>query len=234
MMTVDERWERDFVLALRVRDVSGVAIGAALEEVKGHCVETGESPADAFGPPLAYAKSLSFPESAQVRGMPSLRTTAYGLFALAGLWVFPDAAGALLRGARMEVTKGQVVSAVTLLVVVVLLAWVVSPLAQKPFVAALAVTAALFLVIGPGILWRTPAFEAGALVPTVLAGLALLVGAVGLVRRHTDDAADPLVDPVTGRAEQARRVPGLLLRFGPLMFIVVAVTLAVLDWRVPR
>ncbi len=39
---VEQDWAADFVLALRLRDVPGAAIGAALAEVDAHCADAGE------------------------------------------------------------------------------------------------------------------------------------------------------------------------------------------------
>lgn len=60
MMAIEKKWEQQFVLALRSREVSGTAVGAALAEVESHCADTGQTAQEAFGPPLAYAASLDF------------------------------------------------------------------------------------------------------------------------------------------------------------------------------
>src|SRR5690625_6856245 len=51
-----QQWCDDFVLELRMRDVPGAVIGDHLAEVEAHCVEGGESPAEAFGPATDYAR----------------------------------------------------------------------------------------------------------------------------------------------------------------------------------
>ena len=51
-------WESDFVLRLRMSNVSGRDIGDALQQVRAHCAESGQTPREAFGDPLAYADSL--------------------------------------------------------------------------------------------------------------------------------------------------------------------------------
>lgn len=59
-MTTDSRTYREqLLLALRLRDVPGARIGEALAEVESHVAETGEDPAEAFGPPAQYADSLA-------------------------------------------------------------------------------------------------------------------------------------------------------------------------------
>lgn len=116
-----EKWECDFVLALRVRDVPGEAIGAALAEVQAHCADTGQTPAEVFGPPLAYAVSLALPENAPRRAR-TLGTTALTLLGVLGLWVLPPAAGAWLRGESYAVSHGSLVGAAVLAVVVAVVA----------------------------------------------------------------------------------------------------------------
>lgn len=53
------RYVDDLAFQLRLRDVPGERVGQILAEVQSHLDDSGESPADAFGPPAEYAKTLA-------------------------------------------------------------------------------------------------------------------------------------------------------------------------------
>lgn len=53
------KWCDDFVVELRLLDVPGPVIGDRLAEVETHCAATGETPAEAFGDPAAYAARIA-------------------------------------------------------------------------------------------------------------------------------------------------------------------------------
>jgi len=52
-------YQRELLLALRLRDVPGPRIAEALAEVESHVVDTGEDAYDAFGNPDEYAAELA-------------------------------------------------------------------------------------------------------------------------------------------------------------------------------
>lgn len=53
------KWCDDFVVESRLRHLPGPAIGDRLGEVESHCTATGETPAEAFGDPVAYAAGIA-------------------------------------------------------------------------------------------------------------------------------------------------------------------------------
>ena len=55
---VDQRWAETFIVELRLVDVTGARIGEALSEVESHCGESGQGADQAFGDPVAYARTL--------------------------------------------------------------------------------------------------------------------------------------------------------------------------------
>ncbi|WP_448641673.1 hypothetical protein [Geodermatophilus sp. URMC 63] len=55
----DRAWCDDLLLALRLREVPGARIGEVLAEVHSHVAETGEAPAEAFGPAEDYADRIA-------------------------------------------------------------------------------------------------------------------------------------------------------------------------------
>jgi hypothetical protein len=54
-----ETYRQELLVALRLRDVPGQQIAEALAEVDSHVAESGEPPAEAFGPAPAYAAQLA-------------------------------------------------------------------------------------------------------------------------------------------------------------------------------
>ncbi|WP_116948693.1 hypothetical protein [Jiangella endophytica] len=56
MITDTEKYRRELLTALRLRDVEPDRIGEVLAEVDSHVAETGEDPRDAFGAPADYAR----------------------------------------------------------------------------------------------------------------------------------------------------------------------------------
>jgi len=63
---VDQGWVDDFVLELRLRDVSGSAIGAAVLEVESHMAAQTGDVEDVFGPPKEYAAALDLPDTGRL------------------------------------------------------------------------------------------------------------------------------------------------------------------------
>lgn len=230
MTSIDTRWEQQFVLALRSRDVSGAAIGSALAEVQSHCAETGESPQEAFGPALAYAASLGFPARAILPRLPALSTSILGACAITGLWIFPDAAGALLRGDQLTVTKGWLLAIVAIVLVVAGAVVSASAAVRRPAIAWGFLAAYLAFSLVPMLLWRTPAFTTNPVLPTLLTGTLLIGGALGLYSRRDLELENRLVDPVTGEQEQLPRALSHSIRYAPLTFIIAGLSLAVLSW----
>lgn len=62
-----DAYRRELLLALRLRDVPGPRIAEVLAEVDSHVAESGENPAEAFGPPREYAHQVVSTMRADVR-----------------------------------------------------------------------------------------------------------------------------------------------------------------------
>ena len=197
---VDPAWAEAVILVLRLLGVGGDRIGAALAEVDAHCVDSGESAADAFGEPVAYARSLGLPTQAETRGE-AVRTALPALLQVLGLFVVLAAVPSLRRGETAELTTGNV-GALALLTGVVVGVGLAGEAAlrlvlDRPVVAALLAagvvgTGAALLVLGDASVLRLPA--------TAMLGVgvvALLAGAAwSLVGWR--DVEDPLVVPNGG------------------------------------
>lgn len=198
---VEPAWADAFVLELRLRGVSGAAIGAALAEVDSHCAESGEPAVGAFGDPVAYARELGLPVEAHQRAglVRALGPTA---LQLAGLLLTTWAALPWRRGESLELTAGHLASAVALAVAVTalvvgadpVLRFVVERTAAAAVVAAVWVggTVALLVLLDDALL----VVPAG---PVLIVG-ALVLAAGVLVQLRQQSGEDPLADPLVSPA----------------------------------
>ena len=93
---IDTKWSEAFIVELRVLDVPGEDIGAALAEVNTHIRESGADVWEAFGEPKNYAASLSFPRVTKQGS--SFTQVHFLVIQLVGLWFLTDACGATLAG----------------------------------------------------------------------------------------------------------------------------------------
>jgi membrane associated rhomboid family serine protease len=82
------------VLHLRLQEVPADRIGEIVAEVESHVADTGEDPADAFGSPRDYARSLTD----EHRKPPWWWTTTTLVLAAAAGWLIAQGAFALLLG----------------------------------------------------------------------------------------------------------------------------------------
>ncbi|GEN80369.1 hypothetical protein [Actinotalea fermentans] len=194
---VDPEWAEAAILELRLLGVAGDRIGAALAEVDAHCLDSGEPAAEAFGDPVAYARSLDLPaEDASRRGvllaaLPPLLQVLGMLVALAGVT-------ALRRDTSLEITTGVAAMVAMLLVCVAIVALrdtaVLRLLIHHPLVAGVALalavgTMAAVAALGSGTLVALPA------VPGLVVGVATLAAATAWSRRRHEADESPLVAP---------------------------------------
>ncbi|WP_298455662.1 hypothetical protein [uncultured Cellulomonas sp.] len=194
---VDPGWADDFILELRMLDVPGRAIGDALVEVGSHCADSGEGVREAFGDPVAYARTLALPPVPVTRE--DLGPVLPWVLPGTGLLLVSGSASTVRTGEPLELTSGLVAAAVLLLVgVAAALRWftpVVRFVVQRPVLAwaaamaHLGVLVVLFLVLRD-VLVTVP----GALALTA-GGVLVVAGTVWqLVLLHGDVGAD---DPVS-------------------------------------
>lgn len=193
---VDRSWLDAFVVELRLRDVAGDRIGDALAEVDSHCAESGESAAEAFGDPVAYARSLDLPPLAGAAA--DVRRVVAGVAAqLVGMVLVPTAVAALARGDRVGVAAGSLVAVLLGVVAAGVLAVatdrVLRLVLDRPVVAWAALVAACVAVALPAVLWRSTLVDLPAGV-VAGAGLVALVAGV-VVERRALGAPDPVVVP---------------------------------------
>jgi len=218
---VDAAWAEAFILELRLLEVDGPHIGAALSEVESHCAESGEDAMEAFGDPAAYVRCLRLPAVDSKPARTVLRALVPFAVQMMGMtlinWSFED----WLPGRPMDITAGHLVNVAVTFLAIGLLIRLIDPLMRRAirvpartaaalalaFVANIAVCVGSLLFLDD-VIWRVPA------------GWALTVGAVVLaagvwwaftMRSKDDLITSPFVKPdsSTGSAEPGR-LPGLL------------------------
>jgi hypothetical protein len=220
-------------------DVPGRSIGDALVEVGSHCAESGESAQDAFGDPVAYARSLDLPNVPLTRE--DLGPVLPWVLQPLGLLLVVGAASTLRTGGPVELTTGLLaVTGLLVLGIVAVLRWftpVVRFVVRRPVVAWLAFMAHFGLLVVLFLVLR----DVVATVPGVLAvatgAVMLAVGTVWELVRLRGDAGedDPVtatVDPAGARVDARRRARWAMtaLRYGgALIAPAAAVVLVAID-----
>ncbi|QTE28219.1 hypothetical protein [Pengzhenrongella sicca] len=106
---IDENWAESLLLELRLLGVGGDQIGAALSEVDSHCVESGEGADEAFGDPVAYARSLPLPVADDASPRALLASLGPTAVQLAGMFAMTWSTDSWLAGTPFEVTVGHLV-----------------------------------------------------------------------------------------------------------------------------
>lgn len=193
---VDQAWAETFILELRLLEVDGPHIGAALSEVESHCSESGEGAPEAFGSAAEYARNLGLPvvgdssPAALLQSLGPITVQVVGMFMLD--WSFE----AWLPGRPLDITAGHLVNIATCFLGIVVVVRFFDPLLRMAIRAPLRTWAALSLFFTAGAavsvaalilmddaIWRVPAGWALATGATVLAaGLGW-----AFTRRSTDD-----------------------------------------------
>jgi hypothetical protein len=205
--TTQEVWERpfvkthdawcgDFVLELRLRDVPGPVIGDRLAEVEGHCAETGEAPAEAFGDPTDYAARLDH-DSAPDRQQGVWTVTAAAAAQVLAMLVGTSAVPAWARGEALTYNLGQVVCLGLVVLVLLSLPLLLRPMLRRPWTIGGPLVAVVLLGAGSAALSGRADLPTVAQppAPAVVVGLfvAVLVLAWVSYRALVRDAGDDLV-----------------------------------------
>lgn len=204
---VDPLWTEAVLLELRMRNVPGDTIGAALAEVDSHCAESGEPAAEAFGEPVAYARSLDLPTGPELGPRALLvglvPTTLQVLGMLLVVWAVPD----LFAGEPLTFTVGAAAVLGLLTVEGLLLVRF-----ADAFLAAVVQRPVLSWLVGM-VVFAAPialfAFLTAPLAtvpaPAGIAGGALLLaaGTVAAYRDRSTTTDDPVVPPI-GAAPDSR------------------------------
>jgi hypothetical protein len=191
-------WRDNFVIALRLRNISGSHIGDALAQVDAHCTDSGEAPEEAFGDPVAYATDVA----EQVRPVDlalSMSPLRAGLLGLAVLFAVPtllSGVSGLARGGPAELSIGSLVGAgvgTAAITLVVRFASVLKDPRQRGRRFG-AMWLLLGAMTGPSIIWTSTAVELSAGLSVGIA--VVLLAATWVSLRAT--GPDVVVDPLTG------------------------------------
>lgn len=204
---VEQKWANDFVLELRLRDVPGSVIGAALAEVDAHCADARQGAREAFGDPRVYAQSLEFAPDAAGHGsvVALTRRRLAGTVVASGVGVLGMLATlwgdfGLRHDRGVAITVGMLVTLGILLACFVglVLAFdaVVAAVARRPLVVVSVMVG--FMLMWVAFLVFLP-MEIGVLPapPTIGVGVVLLV--ISALAQYRD--ARVTADPVTGPRE---------------------------------
>lgn len=105
--SVDPAWVEAFVVEQRLLDVPGDRIGDALAVVESHVRDSGESAQEAFGEPVAYARSVATPGSSRPLGG---RFVAAMVLGVVGMLAANSAFASWLAHERVTLTAGGLVT----------------------------------------------------------------------------------------------------------------------------
>ncbi|QDW63875.1 hypothetical protein [Oerskovia sp. KBS0722] len=215
---VEEEWAEAFVIELRLLDVPGAALGAALAEVESHCAESGEPAAEAFGDPVAYARSLDLPvepdgrwEVVKVLGPTSAQFLGLLLLGWGGsAVVLAGRAGEVAPS--VDVTAGMIAMIAVFGAAILLFyrfsSTVLRRVMERPVASFFALAGCMAVLVAvpvllDGVLVTLPAWPVA-----VSGGLVLAAGTVwGAVQARRGTLDDPIVSPLPGEQQDvpARR-----------------------------
>lgn len=224
----EREWLDDFVVEQRMLGVPGTRIGDALATVDAHLADTGESAADAFGPPKEYARVLAESEASASSGPGGLGATGTlsAVLGLAGIVLLPRGFAGWLDGTAVTITRGDLLVAAligALTVVLILFPVRVLRFLIEHKVAALLVGPVLMAVFVAGmVLWQTSVMNFAWLPVTLVALFALLVSTVLSWR-------DPLDLLQTPNGSTLGSAPAIRL-FTVLMAPLFALLMCALAW----
>ena len=231
-----QEWCSAFVLELRLRDVPGSVIGERLGEVEGHCTDTGEPPATAFGDPTGYAREIDVENSPdRVSGVWTI--AALGAGQVLAMLVGTAAVRNWVSGEPLTYNLVQLGCIAVVAAALLSLPRLLRPLLAHPRVVG---TALFAVVTAAGVGAAAASGTASTIVlpvsPAVVAvGLFLLVLALSWLeyRELAGDAADDLVtSPLTAgpRTDTAARSPRWSALLPVLVIPVYYVAMGIVSW----
>jgi hypothetical protein len=232
---VEETWAEAFIVELRLLDVSGEHIGEALSEIESHCAESDQPAADAFGEPVAYARSLDLPAAPGSGTAGIFRAAIPSVVQVVGMLVLVWAFSDWRRFGAMELTVGQVVTLLVVLVdiaaLVVFADRVLRFLFRASFLAIFLLVSLSFLVFLPLLLLDGILATISAVPVMVVAGVVLL-GGVGLELSswHRDDVDDPVSSPLHPAETPASRWSRIWLRLNPFVMLLWTAGILAFIW----
>lgn len=214
--TAGRAWAEAFIIEQRLLGVPGDRIGDALVTVESHLRDSGETAADAFGDPRAYARSVAGGERTPVLGAGLVGHVVMGLV---GMLLVNRAAVAWATRTEITLTVGDLIVAVILSVAVAVVLMAATRVLR--FAVEHRVLAALtpLLLIIPMVVALLVAREPLAVVapaPLLIVGVVLLIASsIVAWRSYSDDAVRAPGSPARpgwrGRLFMAAIMPAMTL-----------------------
>ena len=211
---VDKKWRGRFILELRMLDIEGNRIGAALSEVESHCSESGQSAQEAFGDPVEYACSLHLPANGHESTRSLLRSSAPSLLQVLGMVLLTSSFADWLRGQQFEITTGILVNGSVVLLASVAITWFVDPALRMviyhPIRMWLALMASTAIFVIPLIFLDEVIWQVSAGWVLAAGGAALAAGVVWAITQLRADgsAADLITSPFDSAGTSSGGAPG--------------------------
>ena len=234
---VDPRWAEAMLIELRLQGVGGAHVGEALGEVDSHCAESGESAQEAFGDPVAYARSLGLPPSPGQGPAAIVGSVLPTLVQLVGMLLTLWSVPALVAAEAVQITVGQALAAALMVAGILLLVWrpepVLRALVRRPVVGTVGFGAVSAALVVPLLLLRGDLVALPAAVSCVVGVVLLVAGVlVELARTRRPDDTDPIVVPLQdeGATERRRREGRRVRLLGVLLVPAWTVVVGVLLW----
>lgn len=234
--TTDEKWIDSFIVELRLRRVTGPAIGDAVASVRELLADSGQSAEEAFGSPRVYAASLALPASS-LREQ-ALRSVWLPILGLVAFLAFAQASTAWFSRELVLISAPQaVLLSVPMLLALLAFTWplyVRTVVRQRWLPALLPIAAgaagALSALVAPSS--ASDAWLAMPALPLLVgtAGVMLVLSAIGTVLSRRNRGVDEIVEPlpaVGGAKQGGNRHPALLIAnwlFPILAGVVFAMT----------
>ena len=220
---VDNAWAEAFILELRLREVAGPHIGAALSEVESHCAESRQGAQAAFGDPAEYARDLPLPVVDDDSPAALLRSLGMIMVQLVGMFLLNWSFEAWLDGRPMGITAGHLANVATCFLSIVVAVRFFNPVMRQAsrapvrtaaagglsFVAGTAITVTALLPMDK-VIWRVPA---GWVLAT---GAAVLAAGLGwaFTKRSADDLiTSPVAQPASSTSSHEHGPLAGLLQF---------------------
>lgn len=220
--TINDKWFDEFIIELRLRDVSGEGIGDHVATVKEFVADTGQSPEVAFGSPRDYAASLDLSE--YTRPVSVAGVVAESVLGLAAFLVFSQAIWPWSAQQTLDVGVAQLAWLSLPVVGIALLSFYLGALLRRLWLLiTLVIVFAIAGVLAAANAPSTPDAVWLSLDPLqvmLATGLVMIVTSIiGTVRvsRSGDESIREPLDPSTGALTERSR-PRLVNYLGAWLF----------------
>lgn len=232
----DETWIELFILELRMRRVSGAAIGDAVASVRELLADSGQSAEDAFGSPREYAALLDLPGmSPRQHALQVVFLPVMGLFAFL---VFATASPAWFAGNLVLLSVAQVALLAIPVLMTVMLSFPFSPrtvLRQRWLPPALVLVAgvvsAIAALLAPATAddaWLTLS-PSSLLIGTMT--VLIVLSAIGTIATIRGSDSYEIIEPLQTRDEaRPRRGWRAFLILVHWLFPILAVVIFAMTW----